>query len=203
MAALARNHHRSDHPGHRADQKDDAERIVADQFERSCFMKPDRFWIVAASGLSFVVGLAQAAPVPPIRYEPEVANCISQAAHGNEWLEKTLWALRDQEAGWVGAEVVNTNGTHDLGVLQVNSAWVPRISQLVGRSAVQVRSWLVHDPCFNVAAARWIFLSALGQTRDYWKAIGVYHSPTASRQGFYATGVAAHLRRRYGEGVFN
>lgn len=166
-------------------------------------MKPGRFWIVVALGLIFVVSPAQAAPVTPIRYEPEVANCISQAAQGSEWLEKTLWALRDQEAGWVGAEIANINGTHDLGVLQVNSAWIPRISQMVGRSAAQVRSWLVHDPCFNAEVARWIFLSALGHEQDYWKAVGVYHSPTAWRQRLYATSVVAHLRRRYGETVFN
>lgn len=162
-------------------------------------MKPGRFWIVVSLGLSFAVSPAGAAPVTPIRYEPDVANCISRAARGSEWLEKTLWALRDQEAGWVGAEITNTNGTHDLGVMQVNSAWVPRISQMVGRSAAQVRSWLVYDPCFNVKVARWIFLSALGREKDYWKAVGVYHSPTAWRQERYVTSVSRHMRLRFGE----
>jgi len=166
-------------------------------------MRLGRFWVVAAAGLSFAFSPARATPVVDIPHEPDVAHCIRQAAQGSLWLEKTLWGLRDQEAGWAGAEVANTNGTHDLGVMQVNSAWVPRISRMVGRSTAQVRSWLVNDPCFNVEVARWIFLSALGKTRDYWKAVGTYHSPTAWRQLRYALEMAEHLRRRHGQAVSN
>lgn len=134
--------------------------------------------------------------------EARIAECIRQAAGGRLWLEKTLWGLRDQEAGWIGAEVRNTNGSHDLGPMQVNSAWVPRIATLVGRSPVEVRSWLVSDPCFNAGAARWLFLSALRTTGDFWKAVGVYHSPTAWRQRRYALRVAGHMQRRFGRNIF-
>lgn len=134
--------------------------------------------------------------------EARLARCIQQAAGGRVWLEKTLWGLRDQEAGWVGAEIANKNGTHDLGPLQINSFWVPKLSSLIGRSPVQVRAWLVSDPCFNVQAARWIFLSELRATGDYWKAIGAYHSPTGWRQRRYVDAVSGHLRRRFGARVF-
>lgn len=134
--------------------------------------------------------------------EARIAQCIRQAAGGNLWLEKTLWGLRDQEAGWIGAEVRNTNGSYDLGPMQVNSAWVPKIAVLVGRSPVEVRSWLVSDPCFNADAARWLFLTALRTTGDFWKAVGVYHSPTAWRQRRYALRVAGHMQRRFGQGIF-
>jgi len=134
--------------------------------------------------------------------ELRIAACILQASLGQPWLEKTLWGLRDQEAGWIGAEVRNSNGSHDLGPLQINSWWTPRIAALVGRSPVQVRHWLRFDPCFNAEAARWIFLSALRSTGNYWKAIGVYHSPTTWRQGRYLNSVAGHMRTRYGDAVF-
>lgn len=160
-------------------------------------MKINHLVIFACAFLCMVIHPAHTAAA--IRDEPEVARCIRQAAQGSVWLEKTLWGLRDQEAGWVGAEIANTNGTHDLGVLQVNSAWVPRLAQMVGRSTVQVRYWLTYDPCFNAEVARWIFLSALHATGDYWKAVGTYHSPTVWRQRRYAASVAGHLRGRYGE----
>lgn len=134
--------------------------------------------------------------------EIRIAECIRQAAGGRPWLEKTLWGLRDQEAGWLGAEVGNTNGTQDLGPLQVNSGWVKRIARLVRRSPVDVRAWLVNDPCFNAGAARWIFLSALRTTGDFWTAIGVYHSPTAWRQRRYAQSVAHHMQHRFGKDIF-
>jgi hypothetical protein len=134
--------------------------------------------------------------------ELRIAVCIRQASRGQPWLEKTLWGLRDQEAGWIGAEVRNSNGSHDLGPLQINSWWTPRIAALVGRSPIQVRHWLRFDPCFNAQSARWIFLSALRSTGNYWKAIGVYHSPTTWRQRHYLHSVARHMRTRYGDAVF-
>lgn len=135
--------------------------------------------------------------------ELRIARCIRSAAAGKPWLEKTLWGLRDQEGGWVGAAVANTNGTHDLGPLQINSWWVPRIAILVGRPAEHVRHWLRYDPCFNAQAARWIFMSALAATANYWEAIEIYHSPTAWRQRIYAASVADRLRRRFGASLFD
>lgn len=134
--------------------------------------------------------------------EREIARCIKQASAGKPWLERTLWGLRDQEGGWVGAEISNRDGSHDLGPLQVNSWWVPKLAAATGRSVAQVRWWLTEDPCFNIEAARWIFLSGLSATRDYWKAVGIYHSPSVWRQRIYSASVARHLQRRFGSGVF-
>lgn len=135
--------------------------------------------------------------------EREIARCIGVAAGGKPWLEKTLWGLRDQEGGWLGAAVLNTNGSHDLGPLQINSWWVPRIASLVGHPVARVRDWLRTDACFNAGAARWIFLTALAESRDYWKAIGTYHSPTQWRQRAYAASVASKLQRRFGSQAFS
>ncbi|WP_443971451.1 lytic transglycosylase domain-containing protein [Sphingobium sp. CR28] len=160
---------------------------------------------VGLVGLLAVAALAHPKPATAKSSDVDEARlglCIHQAAGGRTWLEKTLWGLRDQEAGWIGAEIANRNGTHDLGPLQVNSFWVPRLAALTGRPAQQVRTWLIQDPCFNVQAARWIFLSALASTGDFWRAVGVYHSPTEWRQLRYTTKVAVHLRRRFGEDVF-
>lgn len=134
--------------------------------------------------------------------DPRIVACVRQAARGHDWLEKTLWGLRYQEAGWLGAEVANANGTHDLGPLQINSAWVPRIARLVGRPEQQVRYWLRYDACFNADVARWIFLSGLKASGDYWKAVGIYHSPTGWRQRAYAAKVAGHMQRAFGPNVF-
>lgn len=132
----------------------------------------------------------------------EIARCIRIASRGHAWLEKTLWGLRMQEAGWLGAEVANKNGSHDLGPLQINSWWVPRIAQLTNKPERRVRYWLQHDACFNVDAARWIFLSALKTTGDYWKAVGVYHSPTVWRQRAYSAKVASHMQLLFGQQPF-
>lgn len=134
--------------------------------------------------------------------ERVIAACIHRASLGRPWLEKTLWGLRDQEAGWIGAEGANTNGSHDLGPMQVNSWWVTRIAAQVDRPPAHVRHWLKFDACFNAQAARWVFLSALRTTGDYWKAVGIYHSPTTWRQRRYTASVIGHLQSRFGANIF-
>jgi hypothetical protein len=134
--------------------------------------------------------------------ERQVAACIERTAKGRPWLARTLWGLRDQERGWIGAAVRNSNGTEDLGPLQVNSWWASRIAAVINRDPAQVRRWLRDDACFNVDSARWIFLSALGVTKDYWKAVGLYHSPIGWRQNGYAIAVSAKLSARFGTSIF-
>jgi hypothetical protein len=158
------------------------------------------------AGIALVSAALNSAPAlakarPPAE-EAQIARCIHSAALGSDWLEKTLWGLREQEAGWLGAEVANTNGTHDLGPLQINSWWVPRIARLLGKPEYQVRHWLRHDACFNAQAARWIFLSGLSASGNYWKAVGAYHSPTPWRQQIYAAQVANRMKVRFGTGLF-
>ncbi|WP_238538999.1 lytic transglycosylase domain-containing protein [Novosphingobium sp. AP12] len=159
--------------------------------------------LLPLASLLVSVSHAEGRASPSDHHEARLAQCIQQAAGGRAWLERTLWGLRDQEAGWIGAEIANTNGTHDLGPLQVNSSWVARLSSLVGREPALVRKWLIHDPCFNVQAAKWIFLSGLRVTHDYWKAVGVYHSPTPERQLRYRKSVAQRLVSRFGGAVFH
>ncbi|WBO21710.1 lytic transglycosylase domain-containing protein [Sphingomonas abietis] len=163
-----------------------------------------RLPVAALIGMAAIIvsSPAEGAPQSSLNDEGRVAVCIRQASRGRGWLEKTLWALRDQEAGWVGAAVPNSNGTYDLGPLQVNSFWVPKLAGMIGRSPGDVRLWLISDPCFNVQAARWIFLSALKTTGDYWRAIGVYHSPTDWRQRRYISLVVGKLTRRFGGSAF-
>lgn len=145
---------------------------------------------------------AQAKSILSASHEGKIGKCIRQAAAGHEWLERTLWGLRDQEGGWIGAEILNTDGSHDLGPMQVNSWWVGRISKILRRSGSDVRDWLIHDACFNVRAARWIFLTGLAATGDYWQAVGAYHSPTRLRQQRYRANVAGKLIERFGSDLF-
>ncbi|MGE4302641.1 MAG: hypothetical protein AB7E24_01255 [Novosphingobium sp.] len=82
------------------------------------FRHTSRLWLPASAFMLLATPLHAAARKAD---EPRIANCIHGAAEGRPWLEKALWGLRDQEAGWVGAEVRNSNNTHDLGPMQINT----------------------------------------------------------------------------------
>ncbi|WP_232495513.1 lytic transglycosylase domain-containing protein [Novosphingobium kaempferiae] len=160
------------------------------------------WWIFIRGGAAVCIVMtgpcAYAKQTATVEQEQRIGACIRQSSQGRQWLEDTLWAIREQEAGWIGAEVRNTNGTHDLGPMQINSWWVPRIAALVGRDRAEIRSRLIHDACFNVQVARWIFLTGLATTGEFWKSVGIYHSPTPSRQQRYAREVATKLHKRFG-----
>jgi hypothetical protein len=157
--------------------------------------------------MAALAALAQgAAPLeaaPDTDHEAAVGRCIRKSSSGRKWLEVTLWGLRDQEGGAVGTRSVNVDGSEDFGPMQINSWWTPHIVAITGNSPASVRYWLIHDICFNVDASRWIFLSALSAKRDYWSAVGAYHSPNPVRQQRYARQVFDKIRRRFGGSIFN
>lgn len=158
---------------------------------------------MAVASLMLPASPALAAREGTIAEERAIARCIHRSALGRPWLEKTLWGLRDQEGGWIGAAVRNHDGSHDLGPFQINSWWVPRIAGQVSRAEKNVTYWLRFDPCFNAEAARWIYLMILRSGEPYWRAIGHYHSLNERRQERYAASVALRLRRRFGSRTFS
>ncbi|ATI79828.1 lytic transglycosylase domain-containing protein [Sphingobium yanoikuyae] len=139
-----------------------------------------------------------AASIDADQHEERIGRCIKSAAGGSRWLERTLWGLRDQEGGQIGTVSRNRDGSEDLGPMQINSWWLTPIARALHRDRWQVRNWLISDPCFNVQAARWIFVSGLQARKDYWGAIGIYHSPNEARQRRYARLVAKKLEIRFG-----
>jgi hypothetical protein len=138
---------------------------------------------------------------PLVRSDDErrIGVCIHASARGHIWLERTLWALRDTEGGWIDAAILNSNGSYDLGPMQVNSWWIPKLANMLGRQDGQVASWLRSNPCFNVEVSRWIFLSSLAQARDFWTAVGLYHSRNLQLRAAYARNVWTRYRRRLTE----
>ncbi len=73
----------------------------------------------------------------------------------------------------------NSNGTEDLGVMQVNTTWLPYLSVYTRLPEEEVRARLLGRVCFNVAAAGLIMRIYLDETGgDLMRAVGDYHSHT-------------------------
>jgi hypothetical protein len=83
------------------------------------------------------------------------------------------------EGGRPGIVAVNKDGSSDLGVMQVNTRWIPALVAYSGLPAATVRDRLTNQPCFNIAAAGAIMRTYLNETHnDMMRAIGNYHSHT-------------------------
>ena len=92
---------------------------------------------------------------------------------------RVLPSIQAVEAGRPGIVSFNTNGTGDLGVMQVNSTWVPRLAASWGLTPREVAERLIRDPCFNVVSAGAIMRIYLDEAHgDVVRAVGYYHSHT-------------------------
>ncbi len=100
---------------------------------------------------------------------------------------RVLPVIQSIEGGQIGMVRQDTNGTADLGVMQVNTIWIPELAARAGLGTAQTRQLLIEDPCFNIAASALILRTYLVQTNGQLiAAIGDYHSHTPALNSAYA-----------------
>jgi len=92
---------------------------------------------------------------------------------------RVLPSIQAVEGGGPGVEHRNTDGSTDLGVMQINTLWLPTLARYTRLNPDEVRRRLLFRPCFNIAAGGLILRTYLDETRgDLMQAIGNYHSHT-------------------------
>ncbi len=107
-----------------------------------------------------------------------LAACIMMAAQTHDVPPALLVGIYKAEGGKVGQEVKNTNGSYDLGPMQINTIWMPELAKHWGVSKEAARKMVRDDPCTNVDVAAWILRRHLTKTRNLSKALEYYHSKT-------------------------
>jgi hypothetical protein len=111
---------------------------------------------------------------------------------------RVLPSIQAVEGGLPGTISRNTDGTFDLGVMQVNSRWVPRFAAIARMIPEDTRARLIADPCFNIAAAGAIMRLSLNETGgDLLRAVGIYHSHTPARADAYQIKVLRAATRMF------
>lgn len=112
---------------------------------------------------------------------------------------RVLPVIQHIEGGRVGLVRSDTNGTADLGVMQVNTIWVPALASRARLSRAVTARNLIDDPCFNIAAAAFILRVYLQQTGGaLLPAIGDYHSHSGNINRAYTLQAEAAARRLFG-----
>lgn len=84
----------------------------------------------------------------------------------------------------------NTNGTYDLGVMQINSMHLPRLARY-GITAQK----LLADPCLNVHVGAMILRENIDRYGWSWRAIGAYNAGSEHKRAAYARKVIATHHR--------
>jgi len=116
-------------------------------------------------------------------YQEKVGQCFLDAARRygiNVWL---LWGIAKVESGFNPYAVnKNRNGSYDIGLMQINSLWIPVLKERGFIDDVED----LYDPCRSVYVGAWILSQCI---RDYgytWRAVGCYHSRHPVRGMRYA-----------------
>jgi len=107
-----------------------------------------------------------------------IAACLMLAAQTYTVPPAVLVGIYKAEGGKVGQEVRNSNGSYDLGPMQINTIWLPELAKKWGVNTTTARKWVRDDACTNVGVSAWILRSHLDETQSLSQAIAHYHSRT-------------------------
>lgn len=83
----------------------------------------------------------------------------------------------------------NKNGTRDIGLMQINSLWLPQLAKF----GIEERH--LYDPCVNLSVGAWILRQRQSSYGNTWEAVGSYHSKTPTFKWKYADKVQGNLQQ--------
>lgn len=128
-----------------------------------------RVWIVLACA---VTGVAAASCQ---------ADCVDDAARFHHVNARLVRAIATIESGQHANVVhLNTDGSTDIGLMQINSRWLTTLSRFgVSRAALQ-------DRCTNAYVGAWILSQNLRRLGLSWDAVGAYNAGTHEKRIAYA-----------------
>ncbi len=128
---------------------------------------------ILAAGLACLPVMSRAAPPAPV----PVVGCIESAASAYRLPPAVIVVLLSVEGGSPGHVSQNSNGTVDIGPMQVNTIWVPAVAKHWGASTSETYAALRDNFCANVEGGAWILRQALDEAHgDLWKGVALYHS---------------------------
>ncbi len=128
---------------------------------------------------------------------PVLAQCIVWASSSYDVPTEVMLGIMYVEGGRVGQEVgPNTNGTYDLGLMQVNSLWVPQLVRLWHVDYATAYKSVRDGGCENVYVGAWILKQSIAAAGSLYQGIAYYHSATRGLGEDYAEKVVVTMQQK-------
>lgn len=122
----------------------------------------------------------------PDSYRPLTAQCFYAEAVKQDLEPLRLLAVLKTENGRIGEFSRNSNGSYDIGPMQINTINLPELSSRLGIGTGKLAQLLAYDGCFNVAVGAWYLRRRTNEANgDFWYGIGFYHSRTPQYRNKY------------------
>jgi soluble lytic murein transglycosylase-like protein len=166
-----------------------------------CRPKVSRVCAAAAAALAASVwpmapAMAESSYHTSQAYKPATVECVMSASRLQGVPVPIIFGFLKTEGGHLGQESRNTDGSYDLGPMQINDrAWLQTIAKMhFAGDAAAARNFVRDDGCYNIHIGTWIFKQALVEAGgDYRAAVGYYNSHNPA--------YAERYRRRYAESL--
>lgn len=142
---------------------------------------------LAHVGLALTALCASAASAGPLSAE-ERQSCVIAAAAHYQVPDDLVRAIIRTEGGTTGQSVGNTNGSRDMGLMQINTIHLPELA----RYGI-TRAMLINDECLNIHVGTFILHRELSRGGDYWTNVGAYNSRTPKHNERYRSKVWQNL----------
>ena len=115
-----------------------------------------------------------------------VRRCIESAARVHRLPPAMLLILLQVEDGRLGRVSDNSNATVDIGPMQVNEIWLPKVAAHWGVSVPETFVALRDSLCANLEGGAWILRQGIDEARgDFWQGVGFYHSHSPEHKADY------------------
>jgi soluble lytic murein transglycosylase-like protein len=119
------------------------------------------------------------------------ADCLDDAAAYHHVSSQLVHAIAQHESGMrANAIYRNSNGTEDIGLMQINSSWLPKLARY------GIRREHLFSACVNAYVGTWILAANIRQFGPTWKAVGAYNSVSSAKQLVYANAIYRRLQRQ-------
>lgn len=117
------------------------------------------------------------------------ADCIDDVAAYFNLDGQLVRAIAQHESGMrADAFHRNADGTADIGLMQINTRWLPVLS----RAGITPQS--LWDPCVNAYVGGWILDTNIRHFGPTWKAVGAYNAVSPEKQLKYANQIYAQWK---------
>lgn len=131
---------------------------------------------------------------PPVSPPAQVIEyCVNSSSQRFRIHPLVIKSIIEVEGGKIGTLSLNSNGSYDMGIMQINTINLPMIRK---RFPKLTWSQIAFSPCTNIAIGTWLLSRHLKSTNnDVWKAVGNYHSKTPKYHKRYLRLIGKAYRR--------
>lgn len=119
----------------------------------------------------------------------DVMGCLMAAATHHSVDPALLHAIAVVESGLDprATNRSNRNGSRDIGLMQINSAWLPALKRW------GITEEKLYEPCISAYVGAWILAGNIARHGRTWRAVGAYNAVTPSRQLAYVRRVQRQM----------